>query len=233
MTAFFADMPGQGWWAVPVSSAGERYRAGMASLEDHFGNQEDMTGERPDYFYVHNGAILAQGVVDLTRDTDDDVATSYVVDGNLSVDGLIIFDTDINYTSLLVTGSVYAKRLLVSGKAEFFVGGSIVVEELLICDLEECGVMSAGLSLSAPEWILASVEGQIEHDGAGTVGRIAAPGAERAWENWRPDYLEFSSPPIIGDTAKVLNPELLVAPLGHIDASKLRAALFGGLQVFR
>jgi hypothetical protein len=57
--------------------------------------------------------------------------TVYVIDGDLVVEGPFAFENLDVYTTLYVTGSVKAARMVVTWDASVFVGKSLTVEDVL------------------------------------------------------------------------------------------------------
>src|SRR5436190_765145 len=132
--------------------------AGEEELIDEFGIDEDdldnllCEPERAP-FLVHRGDLTVDGPLDLSTMPDPDSRRLYVVDGDLSVNGLFTFTACDVYTTMYVRGNLTAEHLSVTWEAGLIVGGSVRVNGVLHTYLSDAGVFVVERSLSARAWL--------------------------------------------------------------------------------
>jgi hypothetical protein len=145
------EIPGAVWTEISSDAADERF---VLDPEDF---ESLMLGE-PDPPLVHDGSVVVDG--DLVLDGEE--ARLHVIDGDLTVRGTLIFTTADVYTGLLVTGSVHAENVVCGWDAQFVVGASMHVKQLLVTGLTDAGCFIVKRSLSAHTWLEAGDRGTIE-----------------------------------------------------------------------
>jgi hypothetical protein len=150
------------WAKVPLEEA-EEFDF-LAATNDSVGF-EDCFGDDPEFVMIHRGSVKVAGMVELDgwKAAKDAQQTIYILDGDLEVDGPLVFDQCDIETTLWVTGNLTVKRLACMSTAMLIVGGSLAVGEFLVTDLEDAGHLIVHGSLTAPTWIdLAQGRGCIE-----------------------------------------------------------------------
>ena len=141
------------WKKVPFEEGGDAFDY-MAATNDSVA-WEDNFGMEPSHLMVHEGDVGVAGPIALDgwKAAKDSQQTAYIVDGNLDVDGSIVFSQSDIMTTLWVTGSMKAKRIACMGTAVLIVNGSLEIGDILITDLEDAGHLIVHGSLAVPTWI--------------------------------------------------------------------------------
>lgn len=150
------------WRRVPLDEAEDHDF--LAATNDSVG-YEDCFGGDPSHVMLHEGSLRIAGLVELNgwKAARDAQQTVYIVDGDLIVDGALVFDQSDIMTTLWVTGALRATRVACASTAMLIVGGVLEVADLLITDLEDAGHLIVHGPLVAPTWIdLAQGRGCIE-----------------------------------------------------------------------
>jgi hypothetical protein len=150
------------WRRVPLDEAEDHDF--LAATNDSV-DYEDCFGEDPSHVMLHEGSLRIAGLVELDgwKAARDAQQTVYIVDGDLIVDGALVFDQSDIMTTLWVTGALRATRVACASTAMLIVGGALEVADLLITDLEDAGHLIVHGPLVAPTWIdLAQGRGCIE-----------------------------------------------------------------------
>lgn len=151
------------WTEVPFAEASERFDF-MAATNDSV-DYGDIFPDEPEHLMVHEGDVKTRGVLvlDGMKLTGAARDTVYIIDGDLELDGPIVFQQADVATTLWVTGNVRAKRLALTSCGMLIVGKSLEIAELVLTDLEDAGHLIVHGSMTAPTWIdLAQGRGAIE-----------------------------------------------------------------------
>lgn len=154
------------WKRLPIEEA-EQYDL-LAATNDSVA-YEDCFGDEPEFVMLHEGAVHVAGpvVLDGSKAAEDAQQTIYIIDGDLTVDGALVFDQSDIMTTLWVTGKLRAARLACGSTAMLIVGGALEVAELVVTDLEDAGHFIIHGTMAAPTWAdLAQGRGCIELGGA-------------------------------------------------------------------
>ncbi|MFE1437310.1 hypothetical protein [Streptomyces sp. NPDC058739] len=156
------------WETVPREDAVQRYPF-LVGPDLEF---DALFGEEPTHVLVHSGDLAVAGGVAVGCGIDDvnareDVEAVHVIDGNLTVGGALHFYNEGYYPTLCVTGSVAARNLLCVSECVLFVAGALRVEELLVTDLYEAGLLSAEGPSSVGTWLQLEVRETLAHLGVG------------------------------------------------------------------
>lgn len=184
------------WESVPLSEAAERYDIAEAS-DDNVEDLEDLFGEEPEHFFVHQGDLVINGPLSIGNDPESAEDTVYVIDGDLTVNGPMRFLNADVYTPLYVTGSVTAHHLLCLSDSNLFIGGSLTVGGLLMTELSDMGMIVVHGTASADAWLETWDRGDVTFIGDLKTRRLRLPDAH---------YLESAAS---DDAADVLLPEFL------------------------
>lgn len=207
------------WESVPLSEAAELYDIGEASdtcVED----LEDLFGEEPECFFVHQGDLTIDGPLEIGNDPGLAPDTVYVIDGDLTVNGPMRFVNADVYTPLYVTGSVTAQHLMCLMDSNLFIGGSLTIGGLLMTELSDMGMLVVHGAGSAGAWLETWDRGDVIFAGDLKARRLRVSEGQ---------YLEDAD---TDDAADILLPEFLGGDNEDV-AKKLWAAALEGRPVLR
>lgn len=118
--------------AVDLDEANEAYDFEDALDGDDL---ETFFGDAPETIAVHKGDVSVKGPVSLGEDEPG----VWVVDGNLTVDGVLTFNALDNHNILLVTGDLVCTNLSVSWEADLLVRGSLKVSGVFLSSNSDGG----------------------------------------------------------------------------------------------
>ncbi|MEU1429793.1 hypothetical protein ABZ412_22195 [Nocardia sp. NPDC005746] len=184
------------WESVPLSEAAERYDIGEAS-DTRVEDLEEVFGEEPECFFVHQGDLTIDGPLSIGNDPDLAPDTVYVIDGDLTVNGpMRMLNGDV-YTPLYVTGSVTAQHLMCLMDSNLFIGGSLTIGGLLMTELSDMGLLVVHGATSAGAWLETWDRGEVAFNGDLKARRLRVSDG---------DYLEDAD---ADDAADILLPEFL------------------------
>ncbi|MFF0204672.1 hypothetical protein [Streptomyces sp. NPDC005017] len=202
------------WETVPWEEAAQRYPFLVGpDLE-----LDALFGEEPTHVFVHSGDLVVAGGVAVGCGIDDvsareDVEVVHVIDGNLTVEGALHFYNEGYYPTLCVTGSVAARNLLCVSECVLFIAGALRVEDLLVTDLYEAGLLSVEGPCSVGAWLQLEVRDPLVHLGVGP-------------ESERTRILRADGGSETDATAAVVLPEFFDGD--RVDVRKLAAAALAG-----
>lgn len=202
------------WESVPLSEAAERYDICKAS-DNHVEDLEDLFGDEPECFFVHQGDLTIDGPLSIGNDPGLAQDTVYVIDGDLTVNGPMRFLNADVYTPLYITGSVTAQHLMCLMDSNLFIGGSLTVGGLLMTELSDSGMFVVHGAASAGAWLETWDRGDVTFVDDLKARRL------RVSEG---DYLEYSD---ADDAADVLLPEFLDGDTEDASEKLWEAALEG------
>ncbi|MFC4065924.1 hypothetical protein [Actinoplanes subglobosus] len=171
---FFDAKPHPAWTIVPLDDVRDRYDLGEISQDSVY--LEDLYGEEPEHFFVHHGDVAVDGPLVAEDDSGDEISTLYVIDGDLTVDGPAVFRNGDSNTALYVTGSVTVRSLVCLNHGQFFVGGSLIVEDLLFTGLDDAGHLVVHGPVTAGAWIEAAGRGAIYFPAPPAARLVGDPG---------------------------------------------------------
>ena len=183
------------WKKVDTEEVAQRHALIDISMDSV--SLEDLYGDTPEQFFVHSGDIVLDGLVHLTEGG----RTVYVIEGDLTINGSFAFEGGSDNTALYVTGSLRAHSVLCRSSAELFVGGSLIVRDLLVAMLDDAGHLVVHGDTSARAWLELRGRGAIYLSMAPTARLI---GTKTSGENGSP-YFESEGE----DAAGALVPTLL------------------------
>lgn len=184
------------WESLPLSEATERYDIAEAS-DDRVEDLEDLFGEEPEGFFVHQGNLTVDGPLSIGNDPELADDTVYVIDGDLTVNGPMRFVNADVYTPLYVTGSVTAQHLLCLSDSNLLIGGDLTVGGLLMTELSDMGMLVVHGAASAGAWLETWDRGDVAFIGDLKTRRLRLPEG---------DYVETAA---ADDPAVVLSPQFL------------------------
>ncbi|MFF2367872.1 hypothetical protein ACFVU0_34875 [Streptomyces sp. NPDC058122] len=205
---------------VPFAEAADRY--GWCAPDGFADTNSDYFGGDLEEVLVHHGTVHHSGDLVIGSETHQPVCHGgdcgiHVVDGDLTVDGTLIFTEWDQANVLVVTGDVRLRGLLIEDEAHLYVGGALSIEGLLVSGLSHGGMLAVAGDTTASACLC-----------AGPV---------------RESMILFGSPPAhpqdsdrlvdltgVDQTALVL-PEFLDASGQWADRTKVRAALRDGRPV--
>jgi hypothetical protein len=163
-------IPGAKWTAIPAEKAAETYD--LMELSGGDVSLDNLFGEVPEQFYLHKGNLRVEKKLNLYGGPSEPEPTVYVIDGDLTVDGPLVFENMDVYTTLLVTGSLRAKRMSLTWDACLFVCGSLTVDDLLFTYLTDAGNLVVRKQISAKLWLEAGGRGNIQGKKSGETKRL-------------------------------------------------------------
>jgi hypothetical protein len=143
---------------VPFEDASENYT--LDGITDD--ELSDLFPDDPEHFHVHVGNVTVDGPMVVGYDSDKDDLTVYVIEGDLTVHGPLVFQQADAYAALFVTGNVTCDDAYIAWDAQLFVGGSMTVKGLLATYITDAGHFSIKNSLAAGSWLEAGDRGCIE-----------------------------------------------------------------------
>ncbi|MFJ5774362.1 hypothetical protein [Streptomyces sp. NPDC093094] len=157
------------WETVPWEEAVRRHPF-LAGPDLEF---DALFGEEPAHVFVHSGDLLVAGGAAVGCGIDDvgpheDVEAVHVIDGDLTVEGTLHFSNEGHYPTLCVTGSVAAENLLCTSECVLFVAGALRVDNLLVTDLYEAGLLSVEGPSSVSTWLQLEIREARTYIGGGT-----------------------------------------------------------------
>ncbi|MFM9700925.1 hypothetical protein [Streptomyces europaeiscabiei] len=158
------------WTAVPWEEAVKRYPF-LVGPDLEF---DALFSEEPAHVFVHDGDLVVVGGVAVGCGIDDvsereDVEAVYVIDGNLTVEGTLDFYNSGYYPTLCVTGSVAAENLVCESECVLLINGALRVDNLLVTNLYEAGLLSVEGPSSVGAWLQLEIrEARIYLGGGGT-----------------------------------------------------------------
>lgn len=117
---------------VDVGEANDAYDFEAALEGDDL---ETFFGDEPETIAVLKGDVKVKGPVSLGSEEPG----VWVVDGNLSVDGVLTFNASDNHNVLLVTGDLECDGLSVSWEADLLVLGSLKVKGVFLSSNSDGG----------------------------------------------------------------------------------------------
>jgi hypothetical protein len=144
-------LPGAKWTRVPTDEAAETYDILEAS-NDSIG-MEELFGDDPEYFAVHQGNLTVAGGQRFYHDPADKNKVVFVVEGDLTIKGPLCFHNGDIYTPLWVRGSLTVDDLVLIHDACLFVGKSLLVKNVLVTDLSDAGHLIVHGSTAANAWV--------------------------------------------------------------------------------
>ncbi|WP_030264300.1 hypothetical protein [Streptomyces sp. NRRL B-24484] len=162
------------WKTVPWAEAVERH----PFLDGPDLEFDGLFSEVPAHVLVHDGHLVVHGGAAVGCAVDDlsereDVEVVHVIDGDLTVEGSLRFANAGHYPTLCVTGSVTAENLLCESECVLFVGGALRVDDLLVTDLYEGGLLSVEGPSSVGAWLQLESRETRTRLGGGAAGRAA------------------------------------------------------------
>jgi hypothetical protein len=135
------------WKKEPISDALERTNFEALGME-----AEEIMPDEPEWAWVHEGDVRVEGALEITGTLDGDDVACFIIDGNLVVDGPLLFSQDDFHSALYVTGNLECKNAALEHECELIVGKKLVVEQLLYTFLSDAGHLIAG-GLQAKYWL--------------------------------------------------------------------------------
>lgn len=239
------------WKAVPFEEASEKYSIEEVTLDQ----LDDLFPDDPEHFHVHKGDVVAEGPFVVGYVYEEDDLTVYVIDGDLTIDGPLVFRQADAYAALFVTGNLTCTNAYVAWDAQLFVGGSMTVTGLLATYITDAGHFSIKGSLSAGHWLEAGDRGCFEI-GKKPKARLLRVGEHRYYvfgpyapkdeveadeeeeeeedgdEDGEDEDQKFSFSPKEATSFKgILHPSLFDGE-EDVDTQKLEAAILQGLPLF-
>ncbi len=136
-TTSLHKLPGTKWKKVPTEEASETYDIMEATCDSVA--LEDLFGDEPEHFMIHEGDVVVSGPLKLFHLPDDKNQTVFVINGNLTIKGPFSFENSDVYTPLWVTGTLKAEHVLASSDACLIVGKGLTADQLVVCDLTDAG----------------------------------------------------------------------------------------------
>jgi hypothetical protein len=134
---------------VPFEDAAEEY-----SLEGITHDElSDLFPDDPEHFLVHKGNVVVDGPMKVGYEHGKDELTVYVIDGDLTINGPLVFQQADAYAALFVTGNLTCDNAYIAWTAQLFVKGSMTVKHLLATYIEDAGHFSINGSLGAGSWL--------------------------------------------------------------------------------
>ncbi|MGW2780343.1 hypothetical protein ACWC3X_03685 [Streptomyces populi] len=207
---------------VPFAEAADRY-AGCApdGLTDTNG---DCFGGDLEEVLVHRGTVHHTGDLVIGSDTHQPVCHGgdcgiHVVDGDLTVEGTLVFTEWDQANVLVVTGDVRLRGLLIEDEAHLYVGGALRIEGLLVSGLSHGGMLAVAGDTTASACLCA---GPVHEP----MVLFGAPPAHPGDPDRLVDLTGM-------DQAGLVLPELLDESGHRADRAKVRAALLEGRPVLR
>lgn len=143
---------------VPFDEANEAYPLEGISY-DELG---DLFPDDPEHFLVHQGNVVVDGPMKVGFVHGKDDLTIYVIDGDLTINGPLVFQQADAYAGLYVTGNVTCDSAYIAWTAQLFVRGSMTVKHLLATHIEDAGHFSIAGSLTAGSWLELGDRGAFE-----------------------------------------------------------------------
>lgn len=207
------------WERVPTAEAEYDF---LTATNDSVA-YEDCFGQAPEHLMVHRGNVKIAGPLSLDgwKAPEDARQTVYIIDGDLEIDGSLLFDQSDICTTLWVTGNMKLQRAALLSTAMLVVGGSLEVGDVLVTDLEDAGHLIVHGSLSAQTWVDLTFRGCIEL-GASQGRFLSDFYSERTPEEGAEPPLRRSSLPSAPATPAIA-PALLDD--GRVDYNALRDAI--------
>lgn len=229
------------WKKVSAKKARQTYvieerSQGLIDPEENF-------PEEPSHYFVATGDIVIDGPIGFGAEDDDD-ATVYVIDGNLTVRGPLSATQGDFYGVLLVTGSVTCEDFESMWDGQVVIGGGLTVSRLMVTNLGDAGVLVVRGPVSAGTWLEISGRGSIDLSGPAKGRMLRGPGEEFPEgstgldedgnpldpdEDDAPHHMFDAS--TASDASTALLPEFIED--GEIDADALRDAIREGRPVLR
>lgn len=151
---------------------------------------EDLFGEQPEHAMVCGESVSIAGPLRLNgwKAKKGHQQTLYVIDGDLSIDGPLVFSQSDICTTLWVKGRVKASHVALFGSA-VLICDDVDVRDAIVTHLDDAGHFIVHGSCAARVWIGLSHRGCIELD--------RAPQARLLSDAYAADALE--APPIAGE----------------------------------
>lgn len=211
------------WKTLPWEEAVERYPF-LAGPDLEF---DGLFSEEPAHVFVHEGDLAVAGGVAVGCGVDgvdgvgerEDVEVVHVIDGDLTVEGTLHFHNAGHYPTLCVTGRVAAENLLCESECVLFVDGALRVDNLLVTDLYEAGLLSVQGPSSVGAWLQLEIHGTRAH--------LGGDGTEPSSAGTR--VLRLDGGAAAESAAAVLSPEFLDG--ARLDLRRLAAAAVAGRPV--
>ncbi|MGW1069806.1 hypothetical protein ACWD4F_35520 [Streptomyces aureus] len=207
---------------LPFAEAAERYGAcAPDGLDD---TNSDCFGDDLDEVLVHRGTVRHAGDLVIASETHQPVCHGgdcgiHVLDGDLTVDGTLVFTEWDQANVLIVTGDLRVGNLLVEDEAHLYVGGALRVEGLLVSGLSHGGMLAVAGETTAEACLC-----------AGPVREPMVLFGSLPTHPREPDRMVD----LTGvDQARLVRPELLDASGRWADRAKTRTALLEGRPVLR
>lgn len=158
------DFPGSAWQRVDArgafAAAGLQRLTGVART--HRDIEKLVVPEIPKWSYEHRGDVTIDGSWSCVVDEHEPARTLHAIKGNVSVAGACGITNWGVRTPLYILGDLHAQRLCLVGDVSVFVGGDVVVEDLLYTSLTDWGTFAVGGTLSARLWLEAGGRGIIK-----------------------------------------------------------------------
>lgn len=101
----------------------------------------DALGEDPEEVFLHEGDVRTEGDVTISIVGDD--AGMFIIDGDLDVPGILSLEQVDGGSILLVTGTLRAKTVALSGSAQLWIGKDVQVSDYILSDLDDAGGLAA------------------------------------------------------------------------------------------
>jgi hypothetical protein len=157
---------------VPFAEAAARYRFTPPEgvyLEDMEEANDFLFGGRVEEVFVYRGSVHRTGNLCVGSTTRIPYYRGgdcgiYVIDGDLTVDGVLSHTESDQGSLLMVTGDVRVNALVVDDDAHLYIGRSLRVDGVLIANLADGGT----LSIAGPTYLRTGVH--LRHDSVITFG---------------------------------------------------------------
>ncbi len=126
---------------------------------------EDLFGDVPEHVMVHEGSVSADGLVSLRGwdAREGSQQTLYVIEGDLTINGTLVFAQSDICTTLWVKGTLRAQRVALASSAVLIVG-ALIVDDVLLTNLEDAGHLIVHGPCEARVWLDLWFRGSIELD---------------------------------------------------------------------
>jgi hypothetical protein len=219
------------WTKEPLEDALETYDFESLGIE-----AEEIMPDEPESAWVHDGDITVDGPLEIGGASSYKDVACFIVNGNLTVNGPLLFNQDDFHSALYVTGKLECKHAFLQSEAVLLVGKTLSVEELLYTFLSDAGYLGAG-GLTARYWLNEWYRGAIyfRSKPAATLLRGGDHKflLDREEEEPQEDDDRFSFRAKQALSVFDVLDKKLIEPEEGVDSKKLRAAMAKGTALFR